>query len=40
LAIGILVTVIALIAISSIVEVIVHERVGYSHTINALEKAA
>jgi len=40
LAIGTLVTVIALIALSSIVEVIVHERVGYSHTINALEKAA
>ena len=39
LAIGPVVTVIALIALSSIVEVIVHERVGYSHTISALEKA-
>ena len=37
LDVGVLVAIIALIALSSIVEVVVHERVGYAHTIRALE---
>jgi len=36
-SIGVLVTVVALVAVSCIVEVVVHERVGYAHTIAALD---
>ncbi len=37
-SVGALVSVIALVSLSSIVEVVVHERVGYRHTIRALER--
>jgi len=40
LDIGVLVAVIALVALSAVVEVVVHERVGYRHTVSALERAA
>ena len=39
-SVGALVTVITLVALSSVVEVVVHERVGYAHTIRALESGA
>ena len=35
-SVGALVTVVALVALSCIVEVVVHERVGYAHTLSAL----